>query len=158
MKTKLSALIPLAAVFAGAPSAGHHNPAVLYDVTQQVTVQGKVTRFNPGNPHVRIYFTRIDGVGAEGAEWMAEGGSRTVLLRRDWNVDTVKPGDVITLMGHPAREQKNILHIERIVLADGRSLWAEDIPAPEAIEEMVERQGIGAGSEEAESSGEASKP
>jgi hypothetical protein len=142
MKIGFAAAIALAALLVGASSGAHHNPAALYDVTQEVTVRGTVTRFNPGNPHVRIFFTRLDGVGDEGAEWMAEGGSRTVLLRRDWTVDTVKPGDVITLTGHPAREQRNIMHFERIVLPDGRSLWGEDVPAPETIGEMAERQGL----------------
>jgi hypothetical protein len=34
------------------------------------------------------------------------------------------------------------MHFERIVLPDGRSLWGEDVPAPETIGEMAERQGL----------------
>ena len=160
MKIELAAAIALSAVLVGATSDAHHNPGVLYDMTQKVTVRGTVTRFSPGNPHVRIFFTRLDGVGDEGAEWMAEGGSRTVLLRRDWTLDTVKPGDVITLTGHPAREQRNIMHFERIVLPDGRSLWGEDVPAPEAIDEVAVRQGLSsaAPSSDTDSSTDVSPP
>lgn len=127
----------------GAPSVAHHNAGVVYDLTQVRTVEGKVTRFELGNPHVRIYFTRSDGVGAEGAEWMAEGGSRTVLLRRGWTTDMLKPGDTVTIVSHPAREAINAIHMEQLTLPDGRTIWAEDVPAPDKVQALISRRPAG---------------
>jgi hypothetical protein len=129
-----------AALAIGATAAAHHNPAVLYDLTRIVKVEGTVTRFNPGNPHVRIYFTRTDDPSTAGQEWMAEGGSRTVLMRRGWTPDMLQPGDTVIIEGHPAREGTNIVHMERVTLPDGRSVWAEDVPAPDKIRELMDRR------------------
>ena len=149
MGSKLSVLAALATLAICAPSSAHHNPGVIFDLAQVVTVEGVVTRFNPGNPHVRIYFTRTDGVGPEGQEWMAEGGSRTVLLRRDWTQDMLKAGDAVTIVGHAARDAADpVVHMERLTLPDGRTVWAEDLPPPEALRALLERRVAGQGGAE----------
>jgi hypothetical protein len=115
-------VIGAAAGFAG-PVAGHHSAALLFDLAKQVTMEGVVTRFELGNPHMRIYFTP-DG---QQTEWMAEGGSRTVLLRRGWSPDELRKGDHIRLEGNPSRDGSGIVHILMLTLADGRQLGTEDL-------------------------------
>ena len=76
----------------------HHSAAVFYFVDKTVTVEGVVKSYTLGNPHARIYMT-VKGPNGEDQSWMAEGGSRTVLLRNGWTGDEVKPGDHIKIVG-----------------------------------------------------------
>ena len=36
--------------------AAHHSPAMLYDLSREISVIGTVTEFQLGKPHMRIYF------------------------------------------------------------------------------------------------------
>ncbi len=110
-----------------APVTAHHSPAMLYDLSQEIIVTGVVTRYVLGNPHIRIYLD-VDNEGATEA-WLAEGGSRTRLVRVGWTGDEVAPGDEVTIRGHPTRDGSNVVHMEYLTLPDGRELFAEDIRA-----------------------------
>jgi hypothetical protein len=74
------------------------------------------------------------------AEWMAEGGSRTVLTRNGWTGDEVHPGDVIKIVGNPSRDGSKVVHWQRLLLADGTELWGEDIPEDAALEDLRRRR------------------
>jgi hypothetical protein len=103
----------------------HHSPAMIFDMNQELTISGTVAEFSMGNPHLRIYFdVEADG-GTE--RWMAEGGSRTVLLRTGWSGDEVKPGDRISVRGHPSRDGSNIIHLQFLTLPDGSEKFGEDL-------------------------------
>ncbi len=117
----------------------HHSAAVLYRLDQQITVEGKVTRFTLGNPHARI-FLAVTGADGTTEEWMAEGGSRTVLLRNGWTGEEVKPGDAIKIIGNPSRDGSNVVHWQRLVLPTGQELWGEDIPEESALEALRQRR------------------
>ena len=79
MKHILLVLMTVGAMLAlPATTRAHHSAAALYHLEQQITVGGTVTRFTLGNPHARIYMM-VENAAGEKAEWMAEGGSRTVL-------------------------------------------------------------------------------
>lgn len=121
------------------PVRAHHSAAVLYNLEQEVTVEGVVTRFTLGNPHARIYMMVADADGAE-TEWMAEGGSRTVLSRNGWTGDEVRAGDVIKIVGNPSRDGSKIIHWERLLLPDGTELWGEDIPEDSVLEQLRRRR------------------
>ena len=122
MKTLISLLLAAASTLVLA----HHSPAVFYHVDQHMSISGTVTEFRMGNPHIRIYFDHVNEDG-ETEQWLAEGGSRTVLLRQGWTGDEVRPGDVVTIHGNPSREDKNIVHMIEIDLADGKRQYAEDL-------------------------------
>jgi hypothetical protein len=117
----------------------HHSAAVLYHLDQQITVEGTVSRFTLGNPHARI-FLMVKGADGTSVEWMAEGGSRTVLLRNGWTGEEVKPGDAIKIIGNPSRDGSNVVHWQRLVLPTGQELWGEDIPEDSALEELRKRR------------------
>jgi hypothetical protein len=121
------------------PSSAHHSAAVLYLLDQQITVEGTVKRFELGNPHARIFFT-VKAADGTSADWMAEGGSRTVLTRLGWTGEEVKPGDAIKIIGNPSRDGSNVVHWQRLVLPNGSELWGEDIPEESALEELRRRR------------------
>ena len=113
------------AAFAGVAFA-HHSPRSLYVMTESQTVEGIVTEFRLGNPHARIYLSVTNAEGQE-ESWMAEGGSRTILLRRGWTADLVRPGDRVRIEGQPSRDGSHVIHWETIHFPDGRELYGEDI-------------------------------
>jgi phenylpropionate dioxygenase-like ring-hydroxylating dioxygenase large terminal subunit len=114
----LLALIPISVL-------AHHSPAMIYDMSREVTISGTVTEFNLGNPHLRIYFDVVKDGATE--KWMAEGGSRTVLLRSGWSETEVAPGERISVRGHPSRDGSNVVHLQYLILPDGSEKFGEDL-------------------------------
>ena len=57
----------------GSTAHAHHSAAAFYDLTKQITVEGRVTKYTLGNPHARIYLT-VKGPDGKDQEWLAEGG------------------------------------------------------------------------------------
>ena len=127
----------VAGLLLAALAHAHHNPAMLYDLGQEITVSGVVTEFNMGNPHIRIYFD-VDNDGTT-EQWLAEGGSRTVLLRKGWTGSEFMPGDEVTVRGHPTRDGSNVVHMEYVILPDGTEMYAEDIDRS-ALENLPRRR------------------
>ena len=117
------------------PVAAHHSAAVFYQMDKEITVEGVVKTYNLGNPHARIYMT-VKGADGKEQEWLAEGGSRTVLLRNGFKGDEVKPGDVVKVVGNPSRDGTNVVHWEKLILSDGKVLWGEDISEAGKLEEL----------------------
>ncbi|HZF27829.1 MAG TPA: DUF6152 family protein [Gammaproteobacteria bacterium] len=116
----------LLAVVASAPAWSHHSAAVYYQLDKEITVEGVVTRYTLGNPHTRIYML-VKGADGTEKEWLAEGGSRTVLLRKGWTGDELKPGDVVKIVGNPSRDGSKVIHWQTLILPDGRQLRGEDL-------------------------------
>lgn len=139
MKHIVLVLVASAGAMLAVTSRAHHSAAVLYHLDQHITVEGTVTRFTLGNPHARIFLNVKAADGSE-AEWMAEGGSRTVLTRLGWTGEEVKAGDAIKIIGNPSRDGSNVVHWERLVLPSGQELWGEDIPEDSALEALRQRR------------------
>jgi hypothetical protein len=107
---------------------------MLYDLSREIIVEGVVTEYRLGNPHMRIYFeVERDGVTEP---WLAEGGSRTQLLRAGWTGDEVAPGDKVIIRGHPSRDGSNLVHMMYLTLPDGSERFAEDL----RVEEFEDRR------------------
>ena len=106
-------------------AVSHHSVAPLFDTSKEVSISGVVTRFSLGNPHMRIFFNVTEN-GAT-TEWMAEGGSRLVLLRKGWSEDELQAGDEITILGNPSRSNSPVIHLVYVTFPDGRELYGEDI-------------------------------
>jgi len=136
MKRTLLALSSFAACALAGTAAAHHSPAMLYDLGREIVVEGTVTRYVLGNPHLRIYFD-VDNEG-QVEHWMAEGGSRTVLIRSGWDGSEVAPGDRITVRGHPTRDGSFVVHLEYLTLPDGSQKFGEDLN-PEVLDARPRR-------------------
>ncbi len=121
MKMKLIA--PLAMIFGlflmQSPVLAHHGTSAYS--TQVVTMKGTVTSFEFMNPHTEI---RVDVSDASGhrVSWLCEAGSLNFLVRRGWSKNSMKPGDVVTIMGNPQRTGAPNLRLTKVVLPDGKEL------------------------------------
>ena len=99
----------------------HHGFVSWFDMSRSVTVKGTVTGYDWTNPHSYIY---LDVKNEKGAveEWRIELGAPGMLARAGWRRDTLKSGDEITAIGNPAKDGKPMMHLSKIVFANGQEL------------------------------------
>jgi len=105
------------------PVFAHHGRAA-YDETKLATIMGTVSAFQFSNPHAQL-FLNVKGDKGKIEMWVGEGTSPNMLVREGWDRKTIKPGDMITATGHPARDGSFNIRIEKIVLPNGRELTFE---------------------------------
>jgi hypothetical protein len=103
-----------------APARAHHSFAP-FDLTQEKTITGTVSRFEWTNPHSWIFVDVPNDKGGVDS-WAIEGMSPNYLARRGWTKTTVKPGDKITIAVRPLRSGEHGGMFVRATLADGRVL------------------------------------
>ncbi len=123
-------LLPVAVI-------AHHNAASHYLVDQLITVKGVVTEFRLINPHARIYFD-VKTDDGEVQKWLGEGNASSVLRRRGWTDEHLKPGDVITISGSPARDGGYKIDWESIVLENGTELRGGNTKGSELEQQLRE--------------------
>jgi hypothetical protein len=115
----LFSIFAAAQLLSSVPLLAHHGAAE-YDNTKSISVQGTVTEVKYVNPHVLIVFAAKDDKG-QAVEWTAESQSPNLLSRRGWSRSTLKPGDQITVTGHPVKNGVPAMSTQKIVFADGRA-------------------------------------
>ncbi|MGC1459174.1 MAG: DUF6152 family protein [Steroidobacteraceae bacterium] len=108
-------------VFTGVAIA-HHSYAA-FDTTKEITIKGAVRQFKFENPHCSIIITTIDKDGRT-TDWYFEAASVRGLVMKGWRKSTLKPGDTVTLVGHPIRDGRPGASLMRAILADGTVLQA----------------------------------
>lgn len=112
-----SALLAMSTAFA------HHSFAAEFDRDMPITVTGTVTKVEWMNPHARFY---IDAKNDEGktVNWDFELASPNGLMRRGWNRNSMKIGDVVTVTGHRAKNNPLVGNANTVTMADGKRLFA----------------------------------
>src|SRR5262249_3336364 len=88
-------------LFAAGPMLAHHNITGKFDPGKTRTLKGVVTKLDWANPHVHILMDVVDGKTV--TNWAVELESTVDLERSGWKLNTVKPGDQITVQGMIAR-------------------------------------------------------
>jgi Family of unknown function (DUF6152) len=104
-------------------ASAHHSYAA-FDTTKEITVKGTVKVFKFENPHVNIVLTVSDPKDGHTTDWFFEAASVRGLVITGWRKSTLKPGDVVTLTGHPIRDGRPGASLMRAQLADGTILQA----------------------------------
>jgi len=110
-------------VMAPAPAFSHHAFSAEYDVKKPITLTGTVTKIEWTNPHARFY---VNVTGADGAttEWDFELASPNGLMRRGWSRASIKPGDVVTVVGYLAKDGSKMANARSVTMSDGRKIFA----------------------------------
>jgi hypothetical protein len=98
----------------------HHGGAA-YDRTKTVSVTGTVTNYQLANPHSTISFD-VKGENGKIQHWSAEFGYLRDLLAKGWRLDTLKPGDQVTVTLYPLKNGSPVGDLQKITYADGRPL------------------------------------
>ncbi len=101
---RFGALVTAILATAGANLSAHHSFAA-FDMTQEKTITGVVSRFDWTNPHTFIWVDVTNDKG-QVETWAIEGMSPNYLGRRGWSKNSVKPGEKITVSVRPLKEGK----------------------------------------------------
>jgi hypothetical protein len=111
----------------------HHSNAI-YNLEEQISVEGTVTQIRWANPHVYIYLDETTDSG-EVINWEIEGFGPGAMRKMGFSRNTVAMGETLTVNGNPARNpRKNAIFPETIVYAgtalfDSGKYFAENISA-----------------------------
>jgi len=89
-------------LLAVAPGMAHHEILAKFDDTKPTTLKGIVTLVDWANPHVHV-FMNVSG-GKDLVNWAIEYESPIDLQKSGWNVESLQPGDAITVQGISARD------------------------------------------------------
>jgi hypothetical protein len=122
LRTRLLFLLALGISLSliSAPVAAHHGGAA-YDTDKRVTVKGTVTDWLWSNPHCILQLDATDESG-QAAHWVAETENPSSMIRAGWTKDSVKVGDVITVLMVPPKTGGHVGRIVEVTLSDGHKL------------------------------------
>jgi len=153
MKIGALASIAAAAVAASLPLAAHHSFSAEFDASKEIKATGAVTCLDWQNPHGWIHLTvteicertaaprgpnaapdaaaveqewacRAPGSNEQEADWAFELGSPNGLMRQGWTRNSLKQGDVVTVLGSRARDGSTNSNARSVTTADGKRLFA----------------------------------
>ena len=102
----------------------HHGKVVKFDTEQQIQLEGLITKVDWANPHVHLFVVEPDS----GDDWYVELESPVILEWNGWDALTVKPGDLVSISGYPARDGSPQIWGERILLA-GEPVFIGEVSA-----------------------------
>jgi hypothetical protein len=114
------------------PLLAHHAFQAEFDDKKPVHLVGKVTKMEWINPHAWIH---VDVKGPDGkvTNWMIEGGSPNIMLRRGFTKESLEFGTVLTVDGYQAKNGSLRANGSSVTFRDGRRLFVggsnPDIPA-----------------------------
>jgi hypothetical protein len=123
MRTKILMGVAMASLFAAAvPVWAHHSFAAEFDINKPVKLEGTVTSMEWINPHSWIHLD-VKGTDGKTVNWMVEGGSPNILLRRGFTKKSLEPGTVIVVDGFQAKNGELRANGSNITFPDGKRLF-----------------------------------
>jgi hypothetical protein len=118
MKNTSIVLLVCGLLTSGAVVRAHHSAAA-FNTQQEVKITGTVTEYRFANPHVYITLTvRNDNGSSRRVD--VEAGAASVLVGLGFTKNSVKAGEVVTIVGNPGRKDPNALLLgKELYKADG---------------------------------------
>lgn len=99
---RLVYLVIGAALLAGTAAYAHHSYAATYDVSNEIKLEGKLVQFVYRNPHSFVHVQAADDHGTQ-QRWAVEWAGTGQLAEAGVQRDTLKVGDLVTIVGRPSR-------------------------------------------------------
>lgn len=112
--------VTLALLIACGQVSAHHGSSN-YDMSKSVSVKGKVTQFDFINPHSAIHLEVKDDKGNV-EQLLIEADSPNNLARTGWTRDSIKPGDLVTIVGNRLKDSAKVMRLQKVIFADGKEL------------------------------------
>lgn len=119
-KKRIAIAFSVCMLVCGSSIWAHHSDAV-YDVSNQVTIEGVVTQVIWTNPH-SLFFVEVRGENNVKKKWALEASSVNGLTKKGWTKDSLGIGNKITATGHPSRSGSPKMLLKEIITADGKKL------------------------------------
>ena len=95
-------VLVVAAVLSGTYVCAHHSFAATYFEDRTVQVEGKIVAFYFRNPHSFVHVEAPDGK-KQMQRWAVEWGGAAALGSTGVTSETLKYGDIVTIIGNPGR-------------------------------------------------------
>ena len=92
-----------AALLCASTAFAHHSGA-MYDAKTKVTLQGTIVEFQWANPHAWIQVEAVDPATKHQVKYVLESLGTNQLTRAGWKRDSLKPGDIATVVFNPLRD------------------------------------------------------
>lgn len=121
--------VVVALVVPALPASAHHEITAKFDPARTTTLTGVVTKLDWLNPHVHVFMDVTQGT--QLSNWAVEMESPIDLEMGGWSVESLSPGEAISVSGMLARD-------------GSRQIWGEQISrAGEALFDTVGRPRTG---------------
>jgi hypothetical protein len=121
LKTASGLVALIALLLCSLPVSAHHGYAG-YDMQTSFSLKGTITYFMVVNPHGQIGMDVKDDKGNV-EHWALEGGpSPRGMKDAGWELDSLKPGDEVTITYHPAKGSPHVGLFVKVLFPDGRVL------------------------------------
>ena len=120
MRFQLAAAAALVMATMSVGADAHHSFA-MFDLAKEVTVKGKVKKFQWTNPHAYIQLVAKDAQGKE-VEYSLEMGAPMYLYARGWRPGSLKAGMDISVTLNPLRNGKPGGVVRDVKSADGKPI------------------------------------
>ena len=124
---RIFALLTLVAAAVVSPAFAHHSFAI-YDMEQNVEFKGVVETVKFRNPHMAMTMIATNEKGEKKQINFVEGAPANMLVRLGLRPEYIKPGQEITAIGAPRRDDPNAWFLKAIVLPDGTRFNALQSP------------------------------
>ncbi len=121
MKMRSAAVALLACAAVAPTAASAHHSFAMFDMQKTFTMTGTVKELQWTNPHVWLYVVVLNDKN-QPEDWGFEAGPTNSLMRFGWKRDVLKPGDKITLTGHPMRNGSHAGSLSGVTEANGTVL------------------------------------
>ena len=101
----------------GAEHQAHHAVAGVYDLNQEIVLEGRLQKLNFRNPHANIEL-EVPNEDGSSTVWTLTTASTQVLSRQGVTRDSIKPGEFLRITALPARNGNPSGFIRRLELSD----------------------------------------
>ena len=98
-----------------------HHGFGTFDLQQDLTINGVVTKIDFVNPHSWLYLSAVGDDGQQ-INWRCEMRAATVLRRSGWSPEMFGNGTRVTISGSPDRNDSRSCYVSTITWADGTSM------------------------------------
>ena len=119
MKRTLVTLFAAAIVTISAQSWAHHSFAI-YDMTQNFEFTGVVETVKLRNPHMALTLIHTKEDGTKETITFVEGAPANMIVRLGLKPEMIAPGQTITTIGSPRKDNPNAYFLKTIILPDGQ--------------------------------------
>ena len=132
MKIGVSTIAALVLCAVSGEAFAHHSFA-MFDPEKLIIQTGTVKEFEWTNPHVWLHILAPDSTGKP-VEWSFEMQAVAQATTGGWRVDSVKPGDKVSVEFHPLKDGSRGGELVAATLPNGKRLVAQAarLPVPKA--------------------------